>query len=127
MKRISIFFVIIFLLVLSCSLERSNPLDTDTFPNKVLDIQISPPENNKVTISWNTQGHSNDDGYFIYRSMSYHGFYELIKEIDDNTTDSYEDEDIIIGENIYYFYKMSAFRIVDSKKFEGYRSDPKFW
>ena len=126
MKKIFI-FLIIFLLTLSCSLERSNPLDTDNYPNKVLGITVSYPEENIVTITWDTQGHASDDGYFIYRSMSYHGFYELIQEIEDNTINSFEDEDIIIGENIYYFYKMSAFRIIDSKKLEGYRSDPKFW
>ena len=126
MKK-TFFFIIIFLLTLSCSLDRSNPLDTDNYPSKVLGIQVSYPEDDKVTITWDTPGHANDDGYFIYRSMSYHGFYEFIQEIDDNTINSYEDEDIIIGENIYYFYKMSAFRIIDSKKLEGYRSDPKFW
>ncbi len=126
MRKIFIFIIII-LLTLSCSLDRSNPLDTDNYPSKVLGIQVSFPENNIVTITWDIQGHANDDGYFIYRSMSYHGFYELIKEIEDYSIDSYEDEDIIIGENIYYFYKMSAFRIIDSKKLEGYRSDPKFW
>ncbi len=126
MRKIFIFLTII-LLTLSCSLERSNPLDTNNYPNKVLGIQVSFPENNIVTITWDIQGHANDDGYFIYRSMSYHGFYELIKEIEDYSIDSYEDEDIIMGENIYYFYKMSAFRIIDSKKLEGYRSDPKFW
>ena len=126
MRKIFI-FLIIFLLTLSCSLDRSNPLDIDNYPSKVLGIQVSYPEDDKVTITWDTPGHANDDGYFIYRSMSYHGFYEFIQEIDDNTINSYEDEDIIIGENIYYFYKMSAFRIIDSKKLEGYRSDPKFW
>lgn len=126
MRKIFLFLIII-LLTLSCSLERSNPLDTNNYPNNVLGIQVSFPENNIVTITWDTQGHANDDGYFIYRSMSYHGFYELIKEIEDYSIDSYEDEDIIIGENIYYFYKMSAFRIIGLDKLEGYRSDPKFW
>ena len=125
--RKTLIFLIIFLITLSCSLDRNNPLDTDNYPSKVLDIQVSYPEDDKVTITWDNQGHANDDGYFIYRSMSYNGFFEFIQEIDDNTINSYEDEDIIIGENIYYFYKMSAFRIIDSKKLEGYRSDPKFW
>ena len=126
MRKIFI-FLIIFLITLSCSLDRSNPLDTDNYPSKVLGIQVSYPEDDKVTITWDTPGHANDDGYFIYRSMFDDGFYKFIQEIDDNTINSYEDEDIIIGENIYYFYKMSAFRIIDSKKLEGYRSDPKFW
>ena len=125
MKK-TFFFIIIFLLTLSCSLDRSNPLDIDNYPSKVLGIQVSRLENNKITITWNTQGHEDDDGYFIYRSMLYDGFYVLLEPPDGITPSStgfYEDE--YIGE--WYYYKMSAYRIIDSKKLEGYRSIPKTW
>ncbi len=116
------------MLILACSLDRSNPLDIENYPNKVLDIQVEPPENNKITITWDTDGHANDDGYFIYRSMSYHGYYVLLEPpegITPSSTSFYEDEDIDMGE--WYYYKISAYRIIDSKKLEGYRSVPKTW
>ncbi len=125
--RITFIFLIIFLLTLSCSLDRSNPLDIENYPSKVLGIQVSYPEDDKVTITWDTPGHANDNGYFIYRSMSYHGFYEFIQEIDDNEENLYLDDDVINSVGYEYWYKISAYRIIDSKKLEGYRSDPKSW
>ncbi|NQV18815.1 MAG: hypothetical protein HQ534_09760 [Armatimonadetes bacterium] len=126
MRKTSI-FLIIFLLTLSCSLDRSNPLDIDNYPTKVLGITVSPPENNIITITWDTDGHANDDGYFIYCSMTYYGYYQLIKDIEDNEENLYLDEIANYSQDDDYWYKISAYRIINSKKLEGYRSDPKSW
>ena len=66
------------------------------------------------------------DGYYIYRSQSYDGLYELIMDEDDETVSSYEDQGVDIPGN-FYWYKMSAYILIDEEKLEGYRSEPKTW
>lgn len=127
MKKI-IFFLIVASLLLSCSLDRTNPLDPNSSgiqsPPKVTGIYVSIITNNWLLVTWNAM--PNDvDGYYIYRSMSFNGYYELIQELaaDDNI---YNDIDVdIMNDN--YWYKMSAFKFVDDKKMEGMRSDPHTW
>ncbi len=117
------------LLVISCSLKRNNPLDPLSSgiqaPNKVTGINISITEENNVEIQWDAMNPNYIDGYFIYRSQTYDGLYTIIFE--PNETDSlYEDIDVIIPPN-FYWYKMSAYKIIENKKLEGYRSEPRSW
>ena len=123
--------IILLLLIISCSLKRNNPLDPLNSgvqaPNKVTGINISITEEDNVEIQWDTMNPNYIDGYFIYRSQTYDGLYSIIFEPDE--TDSlYEDIDVIIPPN-FYWYKMSAFKEIPgtNKYLEGYRSEPKSW
>ncbi len=120
-------------LVISCSLslERNNPLDPLNSgiqaPGKVTGINISVTEDNTVEIQWNPMNPNYIDGYFIYRSQIYDGLYSLIFE-PDNIDSLYEDIDVFIPPN-FYWYKMSAFKEIPGtdKYLEGYRSEPRSW
>ena len=119
------------LLVISCSLDRNNPLDPFhsgiQAPNKVTGINISVTDENTVEIQWEPMNPIYIDGYFIYRSQTYDGLYSLIFKPDE--TDSlYEDINVVIPGN-FYWYKMSAFKEIPGtdKYLEGYRSEPKSW
>ena len=124
--------IISLLLVISCSLslERNNPLDPLNSgiqaPNKVTGINISIIAENTITIQWRPMNPTFIDGYFIYRSQIHTGgLYSIISEPEE--TDSlYEDVNVVIPGNVYW-YKMSAYKIVEGKKLEGYRSEPKSW
>ena len=118
---------IIILLTLSCSLDRTNPLDPfvsdEGYPGKVHNILVATTENNTIMIIWEPL--SSIDGYYIYRSQSYDGLYELIEDDINKEASNYEDHDV---ENILtVWYKMSAYILVNDKKLEGYRSEPKTW
>ena len=118
-------------LVISCSLslERNNPLDPLNSgiqaPGKVTGINISVTEENTIEIQWDIMNPIYIDGYFIYRSQTYNGLYSLIFE-PDNADSLYEDTNVIIPGN-FYWYKMSAYKIIEDKKLEGYRSEPRSW
>ena len=120
--------IILILFTISCSLDRTNPLDplvsSINAPNEVTNIQVSITENNTIIITWNSM--MTVDGYYIYRSQSYDGLYELILDEDDETVSSYEDQGVDIPGN-FYWYKMSAYILIDEEKLEGYRSEPKTW
>jgi len=127
MKNIVLIISVLF--ILSCSLDRTNPLDPlvsgQSAPNEVTNIQISITENNTIIVTWNSV--SNVDGFYIYRSQSYDGLYERIEDLQNiNNINVYEDTDVDIPGN-FYWYKMSAYIIVDDEKLEGYRSEPKTW
>lgn len=124
----SILLSLLILFTLSCSLDRTNPLDPfvsgESAPNDVTNIQVSITENNTIIITWNAVTAA--DGYYIYRSQSYDGLYELVKEESNEDVTSYEDNNVEIPGN-FYWYKMSAYILVDGEKLEGYRSEPKTW
>ena len=118
------------LLIMSCSLDRTNPLDplvsNKEAPGRVTGIQVMTTENNTISITWNSMQAA--DGYYIYRSQSYDGFYALIIDIEKGLNDihEYEDLDVDIPGN-FYWYKMSAYIIIDEEQLEGYRSEPITW
>lgn len=126
MKYIILISLILF--TLSCSLDRTNPLDPTVSsinaPNKVTSIYVATTADNTIIITWDPM--STVSGYYIYRSQSYDGLYELIMDENDETVSSYEDQEVNIPGN-FYWYKMSAYILVDEEKLEGYRSEPKTW
>ena len=122
-------------LVISCSLslERNNPLDPLNSgiqaPGKVTGINISVTEENTIEIQWDTMNPIYIDGYFIYKSQTYDGLYSSLEDYYTSPTDSlFEDHDVIIPGN-FYWYKMSAFKEIPGtdKYLEGYRSEPRSW
>ncbi|MEA2095304.1 MAG: hypothetical protein U9P73_01240 [Candidatus Cloacimonadota bacterium] len=124
-----IILITLILFTISCSLDRTNPLDPlvsgTNAPNEVTNITIVTTENNTIIISWNSV--NTVDGYYIYRSQSYDGLYELITpEGIDSSVSTYEDDGVTIPGN-FYWYKMSAYILIDGKILEGYRSEPKTW
>lgn len=126
MKYIILITLILF--TISCSLDRTNPLDPlvsgTNAPNRVTDIDVAITENNTIIISWNSV--NTVDGYYIYRSQSYDGLYKLIIDEENSSVSLYEDNDVDIPGN-FYWYKMSAYIELDEGKLEGYRSEPKTW
>jgi fibronectin type 3 domain-containing protein len=118
--------LILFVMVLSCSLEHSNPLDPENSgidaPNEISGINVMLTTQNHVSLNWNPQ--QNIDGYFIYRSFSEDGQFDR-EAILSNTTSSYTDEITIT--NYHTWYKLSAYIIVEEDSLEGMRSDPKTW
>jgi fibronectin type 3 domain-containing protein len=124
--------IIILVSLLACSLDHSNPLDNDKAPAKVIGIEVEAMQNPpKVIISWQELADLNTQeggGYYIYRSLSYDGAYERIATIDDPTITTYEDEDVILTGEYFYYYKLSAFKNIDGERLEGQRSDPvSYW
>lgn len=128
MKRI-ISLLAALIILSSCALERSNPLDPVvndiSVPKEVIGIDISHSSSNEIDISWANQNDA--DGYYIYRCLSIAGLYA---RIDDNTLNSgsieeFTDKNIIPGN--WYYYKMSAYCLVGNRRLEGTRSGPKTW
>jgi len=117
-------FVITFLILLaiSCSLERSNPLDPEnggTIPIspdiKQFSIITTTSGDKQVLLMWDQL--NSVAGYYLYRSLSYNGQYDLLTKIENNQTYEYFDTDVISGKT--YFYKMSAY---NQQGLEGYLS-----
>ncbi|MDO9578013.1 MAG: hypothetical protein Q7J16_09020 [Candidatus Cloacimonadales bacterium] len=116
-------------LIISCSLDHSNPLDPENSgieaPSEVTGIQVSFSAPNHVSISWNPKTYV--DGYFLYRSFSEDGLYDLFVDLE-NSISSYSDE--TISQNYKIWYKVSAYIFIDEEEndyLEGYRSAPKTW
>jgi len=131
MKQIIMAALILFLLI-SCSLSRKNPLDPDSHnvsaPGKVTGIQVSVTGSNTVYLQW--EALSDADGYYIYRSQSYDGAFPLIKEVEVSDITTFEDVNVeiaTVGNENFYWYKLSAYLLVDGEKLEGYRSEAHSW
>ncbi len=124
------------ILLFSCGLDRSNPLDPENgdidIPPLVTGINLASSgqgaQEKYVEISWTPLVQGEADGYFIYRSRSYNGTYDLIKIIHGVTQDSYSDRFKIVPGA--YFYKMSSFCYLDptspndNERLEGKLSRP---
>ncbi|OPX28834.1 MAG: hypothetical protein B1H06_02475 [Candidatus Cloacimonas sp. 4484_143] len=125
MKKI-LFLIYISILLVSCSLDRDNPVDPHQgyirIPPQVTNIFVI-EQNNFVSISWD--GIEDIDGFYLYRSMSYDGYYELLQDLE-NTVTLFEDTDVDIVNN-FYWYKLSAYTTVGEDRLEGIRSEPHSW
>lgn len=116
MKNFPFIIMLIILSLLSaCGLDRSNPLDPAsgniTTPSLVTGIDLSSSgqgaQEKFIDITWTSLNSSEADGYFIYRSRSYDGSFDLIKVMYGSEQNNYRDRyKIVTGQ---YFYKMSAF------------------
>ncbi len=125
----NIIIILIVLLTISCSLDRTNPLDPlisgEGYPEEVPNIDVDTIDNHTI-IYWSEM--QNVDGYYIYRSQSYYGLFKLIKDVEDEGATSFEDlEAIVTNNDDEYWYKMSAYIIINGENLEGYRSDPNIW
>jgi len=128
---IKVLTILFLLLVLSCGLDRSNPLDPENgnidTPKLVTNISLSSSGsgamNKFVIISWTPLEEGEADGYYVYRSRSYDGTFDLIADVFDRELSSYTDNDKIVTGA--YFYKMSAYLYLnpaspnDNERLEG--------
>lgn len=134
MRKRSLIIIALISIVLSCSLDHSNPLDPSNSgiepPTKVTGIVIDIANNNEyIQINWDNV--VNAEGYFIYRSEYIDGFYKRIypERVSQDSIETYEDYDVTLPppEGTHYWYKMSAYKFVNGDTLEGYRSEPKTW
>ncbi|MFO7895927.1 MAG: hypothetical protein R6U84_03240 [Candidatus Cloacimonadales bacterium] len=127
MKKI--FILILPLILLACSLAKDNPLDPGSEngvepPIRVSGIDVSKiSSSGPIRLTWNQSPTA--DGYYIYRSQSYYGEYILHKTIEAGETTLYDDFTYVSGN--FYYYIMSAYRLVGDQKLEGYRSEKNTW
>ncbi|OQY40176.1 MAG: hypothetical protein B6226_00435 [Candidatus Cloacimonetes bacterium 4572_65] len=119
MQKLQILVLLILALVLtSCGLDRSNPLDPENNginpPEKVREIEVISSGqgvvNKWIRISWDPLEDSEADGYYVYRSRSYDGTYQRINVIESFAVEFYNDRNNISPGA--YFYRMSAFKYV---------------
>jgi len=116
-------FCVVFL---SCTLDHSNPLDPENSgidaPSEITGINVTLTSQNHVNISWNSQQHS--DGYFLYRSYSEDGQFDVLPDYNGQNSNFLDLETIT---NYNCWYKVSAYVIVESDSLEGIRSAPHTW
>lgn len=121
-KNIFIILSLLGVLVVSCSLDRSNPLDPEandiTVPLKVTGLIIPEFSNMSVNLTWDAQ--VGIPTYYIYRSHTYNGLYirvdTVFATIDDSIFVSGEDFDEELLSGNWYAYKVSG---VSEENLEG--------
>lgn len=115
--------ILVLIISLSCSLDRENPLDVEGLePNKVTNFEGRYIGNQNVELNWIPL--SDADGYYIYRSKSYDSVYQRINESDelnDGNYETYIDDDITLVTG-WYYYKISAYKLIDDRRLEGERT-----
>jgi fibronectin type 3 domain-containing protein len=130
MKRLIPAFLLAIAL-LSCSLERENPLDPrngDTkVPSEVTGITVTSYGNDSsqkwVQVTWSDGDVA--DGYYIYRSMSYNGEYQKIASIPQADSLFYRDYNVFAPN--YYYYSIAAYKAYpeySDEPLEGRKSAP---
>lgn len=84
-------------------------------PTKVTIKTIKSADYHSVKLTWQKAGRA--DGYVIYRAAGKNGTYKAIKTIKKSATLSYKDTGLTTGKT--YYYKVRAYRTVNSKKVYG--------
>ncbi|MCK4360078.1 MAG: hypothetical protein KAW92_15320 [Candidatus Cloacimonetes bacterium] len=124
-EKLLIFLIIALITLISCSLDRSNPLDPIGNPEI-----FSPPSIDSLWIynwmlTWNVGIEiENDsiyfaDGYYVYGAIEYYGKYDKLSTEHDTT---YSIEDAWYDLH-YRWFKVSSY-IVFSDTLEGHLSKP---
>ncbi len=125
-SKILIILTLLTILIASCSLDRSNPLDPDghdiTAPLKVTGLIIPDFSYQSVNLTWDAQ--AGVPTYYIYRSHTYDGFYIRVDTVYTTAVDTITvsgedfDEELLSGE--WYAYKVAG---VTEENLEGEPSD----
>ena len=128
MKKIILLLSFFMILSFGC-MKRDNPLDPYghpdvVVPQKVSNFSGSALSGTTVKLTWTAS--ASVSGYYIYRSMSMNGKYE---RVDDNRLNAGGFEEFLNIDNTlmaseYYWYKISAYILVNDRQLEGYRSEP---
>jgi len=122
------------LLVSSCGLKRSNPLDplgnsSVVAPDPVVGITYSNSAANQyprsVTLCWTANSPANTSGYYIYRGLGYFSAFALIDSVQVNEFihSSASDTSVQPGD---YYYRISAYKGYPGGNLEGRKSEPLF-
>lgn len=110
MKRlIKLLIISCCLTIVGCGLDRSNPLDPAgnniNTPKIVTGIELNSSgqgaSNKYIIISWTPLQENEANGYFIYRSRSFDGSFDLVTEIRDRVLSSYKDTYKIVSGPIF--------------------------
>ena len=129
-----IILIMLIILLASCSLKRSNPLDPNgngdiVVPEPVTGISHTTSSQHQnpcwVNIKWVANSASNTDGYFIYRGIGYYSSFSLVGDVKTNEFmhSSADDPTVRPGD---YYYRVSAYKTYPEGKLEGRRSEP-YW
>jgi LysM repeat protein len=122
------------LLLNSCGLKRSNPLDplgnsNIVVPEPVTSISVGTSAFNQVprtvTLRWAANSSNNTSGYYIYRALAYYASYALVGSVSVNEFihSSANDNTVMPGD---YYYKISAYKSYAGGNLEGRQSEPQF-
>lgn len=87
-------------------------------PQTVKNLKVSKILTNSLNLSWSKV--DNADGYKVYRYSTSSKKYVLISTIHKNNVTSYKDTKLISATN--YLYKVSAYKKVNNKTYEGLKS-----
>ncbi|HNX00648.1 MAG TPA: hypothetical protein PLE74_08590 [Candidatus Cloacimonadota bacterium] len=143
MKKMIILILASLLMLLGCSLKRSNPLDPVAhpglqIPQDITEIIATPSSTHTtdhwVRLSWKWQNTQVADGYYVYRGQSYNGTYQRLATVTNtpvpsdtlSSSISWTDSPVVPGD---YFYKLSAFKRQGSDSgsaLEGHISNYKY-
>ena len=130
-----IILIMLIILLASCSLKRSNPLDPNgnediIVPEPVTGITYTTSSQNQipcwVKITWTANNENNTDGYYIYRGMGYYSSYTLVGDVTTNEFMHSSADDPSVQPKIDFYYRISAYKICPEGKLEGRRSEP-YW
>lgn len=121
MRWISV--IIALVLLTACELDHSNPLENESAPPQVSNLQIAASgagaTEKYVRLSWDKL--DNVEGYYVYWALSYNGSYQnLVSMPNDADSDSlaFEHHAPVAG---YNYYRVSAYK---PSGLEGRRSNP---
>lgn len=126
-------FILISLLLSSCSLRRSNPLDPlgnsnivtpDPVMNPTATASAAHATIKSVTLRWTANNPDNTDGYYIYRGLNYYSAFTLVGTVSnaENTTFVHSGPTVQAGSH-FYWYKVSAYKTYPAGNLEGSRTD----
>lgn len=113
MRALHFLGLLLLLFAASCSLDKSNPLDSDNVPPDVsnLDISCNQPEVTPkwVQLTWASVNTGEVAGYYVYRSFSPTGRYQWLMTVPNSqgtSTITCRDTQVTTGR---YYYKVSSF------------------
>jgi hypothetical protein len=122
------------LVLASCGLKRSNPLDPTgnigiVVPETVSNVACSPSPagaaNKYVNVSWNPNSLYSTDGYYVYRGLAYNSAYSVVDTVFTNSCSHGSKPWHMVTPGDYY-YKVSAFKVYSAGRLEGRLSQPAF-
>ena len=131
----SIIILLAAVFLISCSLERSNPVDPENnsdviVPGEIADLDLTPSTSSSTVkymdLTWSRV--SSIDGYYIYKATTYDGEYIRADNGGENgvpPADSLYFRDTEVQEDETYYYSVSAYTRVDEFILEGKRSIPR--
>ncbi len=89
------------------------------YPTKVTNLKFDASSKTSVDLTWDVM--SDVEGYCLYKSEGTEEQYVLLHKIEDATVTAFQDTQI--ESNKVYYYKVSAYLVLDSEQVEGVSSD----